>query len=528
MSGKEIVTDRTITKTEKQDNPEAILHEERYYLESDQIIQYELNMLELPFFSKNGKVKENQSIKYHFSDTTESYMQIIPFNNERAGYKIPQEFDEKIFLALMRLAKTEGKKFITTYYQLLNLAKIQKDGRSFKRVKESIYRLRYTAYLMKNCFYSPLLRTVVPNEREYKIISDLTFLELDKVKTLPDEILKKYSKYFTRNKAETLVQITLSDEIYSNIEDKGYLYYDVEELLAIGTGGERKLYQMLMKWSHKGKYETISKKCKYLAAKIPLSVTQDNISNTIRTLKKYSHKLVQDGYIQDFQFIKESPVLESSMMFKMNPKTSKQQIIVNENIKLMEKNKADREIIIESDILQDEDTNQTSIFDVQETISKEIDTLMNIIPEEHRTKANISLTEKYYKSKGEEFVRSNIEYTKDNAKDFSSMYFLALEKDFAEKERLKKKAAKNPPVKKADPVDEEKIKQKEKAKKLRDEAYMIYESLEGERLTEYEEKSQNTSFYKIMLKDKIDNGTMLKKEAIKEAIIMLILGEIDR
>lgn len=533
---KEIVETGAVSKAESIDLKDIVVHEEKYYLDSDMVVQYELNMLELPFFSKNGKIQENQSIKYIFSESTDSYMQVIPEVTEDSGKKIPQEFDERIFLALMRMAKVQGKTIYTTYYQLLSMAKLSKSSRYFNRVRESIYRLEGTGYKLKNCFYSPLLKTVVPEEVKIRIIQSFKIVKLNEIENLPDEVRKKYRSYFNRSKVEGIVKVTLSDEIYSNIEDKGYLLYDADDLLSIETSGERKLYQMLMKWSHKGKIEVISKKCKFLAAKIPLSLKNENMGNTIRILKKYSKKLKESGYISDYEFIKERPIFESSMVFKMKKKSARQKLIEEENIKLMDKMKDIGDVIIENDLIKEEspeydNENQTSIFDLDKSeTSSDSGTLspINMIPQEHRTKSNVTLTERYIKEKGAEYTASNIRYTVRNAKDFSKMYYLALEKDFAEKDRLAEKVKKEADQKAAKKKDDEAERLKARQKKLREEANMVYDNLKDSSMSEYVEKAKRSKYYQLMLKDKIEKGLMSLEEALKEGVIMLILGEIDK
>ena len=425
MAGKDIiVNDGAVVGQESEILPEITVREEKYYLESDKVIQYELNMLDLPFFSKNSKIRENESIKYIFSESMESYMQVVPFNHSKAGFKIPQEFDEKIFLAIMRLAKTEGKSFISTYYQLLKLANIKIMGRAFHRVKESLYRLYRTTYIMKNCFYSPLLNEVVKSEVPYQILKNVKFLELDQMNNLTPEIIEKYKNYFNRGKAETLIYIELSDEIYSNIENKGYRLFDAEKLLAIETSGERKLYQMLEKWC-KGNERTITRKCKFLAAKIPLSAKTENIGNTVRLLKKYAESLKDNGYIEKYEFHKAVPVFESAMTFYMKHQNNMEIVLNNANKNLPEKPE-------EINIIDVEDGRQMNLF---ENPNDDIMQLKNMLSREDKLKVNFELIEKYYASHGRDYVKSNIEYTKSNAKDFSAMFHSALEKDYAEKLR---------------------------------------------------------------------------------------------
>jgi len=520
MKGKEIVSGREIVAQEIIDLPEIVVQEEKYYLDSDMVIQYELNMLELPFFSKNGKIEKNKSIKYIFSESTDSYMQAVPLSHENAGFKIPQEFDEKIFLSIMRLAKVQGKTFVTTYYQLLKMAQLHFMGRAYKRVKESLYRLNGTTYILKNCFYSPLLKIIVPEEMSIKIIQSLRIIKLNEILKLPEETRSQYMEYFKMNNVEEVIKIVLSDEIYANIEDKGYLLYDVDKLLSIETSGERKLYQMLMKWSHKGKNKFVEKKCKFLAAKIPLSVTSENIGNTIRTLKKYSKKLVENGYLKNYEFKKASPVLESSMVYEMNPGIGRQTILEKENNKLQKDQRQPELPVIEAEKIEKQN-NQLSFFG---NIS-ENDQLIKLMPEDARTKANKSLIKKYLKKVGYMYVKTNIEYTKLNAKDFSSMFWMALEKDFAEEERLKKEI-KNKKEKENKEKDQKvQTKLTEAEREIKKYAMMRYGSLTVYELSAYNEKAKKHPQYSFLQSD-VKSGKISKDEALKTVVVTILQKEI--
>lgn len=519
---KEIVRkDPETTKMEYNDLPEIVVHEEKYYLDSEMVVQYELNMLELPFFSKNGKVEKNRSIKYIFSESTNSYMQAVPSGHEKTGQKIPQEFDEKIFLALMRLAKVQGKTIVTTYYQLLKFAQIKQNGESYKRVKESLYRMDGTNYYLQNCFYSPLLKTVVPGEKTIKIIQKVEIIDLNRIEVLPDKMKEQYMKYFNRNKVEEIIQVVLSDEVYTNIEDKGYLLYDVEELLTIETSGERKLYQMLMKWSHKGKIKIVDKKCKYLAAKIPLSVTPENISNTIRILKKYSENLVKTGYIKSYKFLRESPVLESNIVYEFNDFTGKHRLLATENYKLQENQEMPETIIIDAEILKEEpeDSIQTTLFDTEE--KKENSSVTDILPEQHRTETNLKILKKF-KGRGINYLVSNIEYTKRNCKENFDVYLKkCLINDWAkgerEKEELQKKKEK-----------EEKNREAEGTIQSKKNAEDIYNRMSPEELQKLHEEVERSSYYKFMVKEKVDRNEIKKEDAFKEVSLVLISGRIQK
>lgn len=529
MAGNELVKDGAISAQEIIDVPEIVVHEEKYYLDSDMVIQYELNMLELPFFSKNGKVGKNQSIKYIFSESTDSYMQVMPSGYELTGQKIPQEFDEKIFLAIMRLAKVNGKTIVTTYYQLLKMAHIKLTGKSYKRVKESLFRLDRTGYYLKNCFYSPLLKMVVPGEKTVQILQNVEIIELDKIKNLPQEMKEQYMVYFKRNKVEEVIKIVLSDDIYANIGDRGYLLYDVDDLLAIESSGERKLYQILMKWSHKGKIKTVDKKCKFLAAKIPLSVTGKNIGNTIRTLKKYSQSLLDHGYLKSYKFIKSSPILESSIVFEMNTETEKQKLLDNANRTLQQGHMQNELPVIDAETVDTtEDERQLKLFDGKNKDSEEFEQLINLLPPEERTKAAKTLIEKHLKENGSEYVESNIRYTVQKASGSIGGYLAkALSVDYAEQIRLKKSLDEKSHETQRNFEEQEKERLKEKERKLREAAVDKFNNLKMFEWESYQKQALDHPQYKFFLKDDVESGKISKEDALKEVVISILSKELS-
>ena len=84
-----------------------------YDLDSDkeletnaELIKYEFNMIELPFFSKDKNVRDGVAKQYTFSNKKNQYLKVIPSGDPSLiSNKIPQEFDEKIFYGILKLSK---------------------------------------------------------------------------------------------------------------------------------------------------------------------------------------------------------------------------------------------------------------------------------------------------------------------------------------------------------------------------------------------------------------------------------------
>ena len=69
-----------------------------------------MNIIEFPLFSKSNLVKTNQIKKYYFSSDKKSFLEVIP----AVGTSIPGEFEERVFIALLKLFKKSG--YSPTFY----------------------------------------------------------------------------------------------------------------------------------------------------------------------------------------------------------------------------------------------------------------------------------------------------------------------------------------------------------------------------------------------------------------------------
>ena len=82
------------------------------YEESNSLIRMEMNVIEFPIFSKNPRVKKNQILKYYFSKNKQSFLEITPPVND----SIPSEFDERIFISLLKMMKKKGNHSIFFFF----------------------------------------------------------------------------------------------------------------------------------------------------------------------------------------------------------------------------------------------------------------------------------------------------------------------------------------------------------------------------------------------------------------------------
>ena len=311
------------TKIEKKLLPEITIEEERYDLEKDDaLIKYEFNMIELPFFTKDDRIGKNVAKKYNFTD--DSFMEVAPSYLPESGQKIPQEFDEKIFYAILRLYyRHEVKKIKTTIYELLALAGMGEDsmGMMYGRARESILRLQGTSIICKNILYDAEKRKRLTDARHVRILQSARIVKMDSL----DE--KERNEMSAKKSVKEVVIIELSDFIEQNIAAKGYLSYDAEKLIEIDNGTARKMYLLIEKWRGWEKTDVIRRSCRFLASRIPLSWEDKNISGTIRVIERAAKELKTRGLIGDYQLVREGKTKNTEVLFFFEGATTTARIL---------------------------------------------------------------------------------------------------------------------------------------------------------------------------------------------------------
>ena len=410
------------------------------YEESNSLIRMEMNVIEFPIFSKNPKVKKNQILKYYFSKDKQSYLEITPPNDE----SIPGEFDERVFISLLKIMKKKNGKAIfycslSEIADSLNIPKNSKRG-VYSKIKNSIIKLSKTNYSFFNLFYLGSLNKRVDDFINTPLITSriLTFTEAD----------DKEKDFFVDRRIKEIYRIRIADDIYGNITAKGYLVFDADILLNIKDPVVRSLYTQITKWRKNSLY--LKKPLTYIAKKIPLSLKGNMLYKTVKKISDSLLELKNLNLISDFNYLKNGKTdkNEFEIFFDTEHNKNKQQLFYQD--------KEDFNIIhsVEerlNNICLDDDVscNVSEIINIFGSKGDSLKTLPNIIRE----------ALKKYEF---DYVKYTAEYTALNAKASILKYFKeALINNWADEYIVKKKV--------------KDIKQKEKEKEVIEEAVVVEE-----------------------------------------------------
>ena len=346
--------------------PKTVIEEERYNLKEDStLIQYEMNMIELPFFTRDKNIGKGVGKKYIFAKNL--YMEVTPPSTSESGYKIPQEFDEKIFYSIMQLYRKQGRsKIITTMYELLKLAGYGDRKHEYERLNESLDRLKGTQFVLKGIMYDIKEKSRIDHRVNVGILQSTL---IQKTTDLTEEEKEIFGRDTPK---KTVVVIELSSFMKKNIEAKGFLYYDSEKLIEVKNSTARKLYLLVSKWQGWEKKPEIRRSCGLLASRLPLSWDKRNIPGTLRVLEKAANDLVDKGMIGSFTLERYKPLSESMMMFNFSgaDNTAKARTIREENERLSRKTGHEFEImnaVEKSDCNKSNEIIQGELFEVIET-----------------------------------------------------------------------------------------------------------------------------------------------------------------
>ncbi|HSA33945.1 MAG TPA: hypothetical protein P5077_09500 [bacterium] len=458
---------------EEQKLPDVIVKEEVYNLLDDQtVVPIEFNIAELPFFTKNDRIEENVSKKYTFAKN--SYMQVFPSHDEKSGKKILQDFDEKIFYAILMLYRKQGKEIVTNAFELLRLAGIEYKGGIYDRVHESMYRMKGCQIRFSNSLYSAEARSLMKNERVISILQDVQIWTLEKLQDEGKPQRDKYEKYFNGRLKEIIV-IRLSDFIATNIEHKGYLSYDADKLVQINNATARKIYIMIKKWQGWEKKKTIERTCRFIASRIPLSWEKKNLSGTIRVIERSCEELKQKKFIEDFVLKKEKPIEESTLIFIFpDTMSARERAIEAHNTALVTTTGQEHFQI------QEVEEQQTNLFELVGKSTDDVKELLSLIPSQVQTVAMRQEIESAFEKRGYDYVESNIRYALMNATENVGAYMVkALREDYGSTLRLAIDAEREKQKTHREDIRKQKEEQAEKDRvaKRREQLKRFYESL---------------------------------------------------
>lgn len=481
------------------------------------LIKFEFNMIELPFFTKDKNVENGKARKYIFSEKAKSYMRLIPGGDkELISNKIPQEFDEKIFYGILKLSKEQNsKEVVTDYFTLAKASQVLYNH--LDRIKDSLERLRRCTVEMNNLFYDAESRSKFDGKKEFNLLQNKEEYTFKKIQELKPEKREKYKKFFRNSKISEILVLTISDPVYKNIERKGFLYFDTKNLLDIESATARKLFMLITKWHGWEKKPVIKRSCRFLASRIPLSWEKNSIRSSVCSLENACLILKNKSLIQDFILTRTKPADNSYIEFVFARESSR---LLDYNIRAASTTTGHEGMII--DVVEDEflDERQLSLFPGNMS-EEDFMGILLLLPEKYRTQLNMDLL-KTYSSKGREYLITSIEYAKKNCKEnFDAYIKMTLEKDWARGDREHRAASEKAEMKEQADETDRSVSQKEAAEK-------IYSDMSEEDLGRIHGEAEGSMYYKFTFKDKVDRGEIDKKEALKEVSLVLISGKIEK
>ena len=259
------------------------------------LVRMDMNVIEYPLFSKNKRRKVNQSIRYKLNGRTDKYIEVKPI----AGETIPGDFEEKVFIALISVMRKNNysRNFAVTISEISDNMKVSAYSKKaiHSQIKMALKKLSETSYTFKDSLYSSiknelLTDTIITNMMSVRIISKA------------DARVEEKEKYFRDGRIKEIYLIAISQHFYDNIINKGYLVFDSNLLLNIGSSIARAIYMLITKL----RFNNFSYKIGLisLAGRIPLKVDKNNVGRSAKSIEKACEELKDKKLIEDFKFIK--------------------------------------------------------------------------------------------------------------------------------------------------------------------------------------------------------------------------------
>ena len=259
------------------------------------LVRMDMNVIEYPLFSKNKRRKVNQSIRYKLNGRTDKYIEVKPI----AGETIPGDFDEKVFIALVSIMRKNNysRNFAVTISEIADNMRVSAYSKKaiHNQIKTALKKLSETSYTFKDSLYSSiknelLTDTIITNMMSVRILSKV------------DAKAEEKEKYFKDGRVKEIYLIAISQHFYDNIINKGYLVFDSNLLLNIGSSIARAIHMLITKL----RFNNFSYKIGLisLAGRIPLKVDKNNIGRSARAIEKACEELKDRKLIEDFKFIK--------------------------------------------------------------------------------------------------------------------------------------------------------------------------------------------------------------------------------
>ncbi|MGL5050097.1 MAG: replication initiator protein A [Fusobacteriaceae bacterium] len=274
---------------------------ENLEIQNPNLVRVDMNMIEYPLFSKNNHRKKNQAVKYHFNNNKNMYIKIEPV----VGDYIPGDFEEKVFIGLLKSMKKKG--FVQSFYITSSeiLAELGLENKIYyKKVKQAILRLSKTSYEFKNTLYANKINSTVEETISTKML-DIRIIQLAKD--------KKIKEYYNDNRIKEVYEINISKHFYENIIRKGYMVYDANILLEIESSVSRTIYMLINKLRFTKLYLKLP--VIYLIKRIPLKYDDKNLGRTVKVLENSCKELLRNKLLENYVVIKKGSWKDAEIEF---------------------------------------------------------------------------------------------------------------------------------------------------------------------------------------------------------------------
>lgn len=443
---KDIFPWEEIDSSEPAETLEENLSVEDLNLENPSLIRMDMNLIEYPLFSKNNHRKVNQSIKYFFNNDKDVYIMVKPIS----GDYIPGDFEERVFIALLKIMKKRG--FQQTFYvsatELLDEFGLTNKA-YYKRIKQSITRLAETSYVFKNTLYFSKIK------RNIEDIVNTNIMTIRTISLVNNQKVRE--ELYNDNRIKEVYEITISKYFYDNIIRKGYLVYDSNTLLGIENSTTRTVYMLINKLRFQNLYLKVPSL--YLIKRIPLKFNKVTISRTVKTLERCCKELLEKELITKYNIIKNRKWEESEIEFYFEEKHNN---IKQKNFYADKKEFGEVLNNFESSMLisHTEEESVTPLLEIKKELEENnpsksmVDEVLEIMPiKAKELKTMPKLIKDGIKIYGLEYIKYVAEYMKLHKVGNIRSYFLkALENGWADDYVAKKKQAENKNISKQEKI----------------------------------------------------------------------------
>ena len=191
-------------------------------------VNYDYNMAALPIFTADRTISDNVGKRYVFSENKSMIVTPSRIPGDISN-KILQDFDERIYSTILRIAEYQKSAVVITDFLTLSKA-AGADYNQAKRIKDSIQRLSRCSLVFNNVFYNnsdipgTIKDLISEAEISLKLLSDAKIITVENwsdfanISDVPENVKKRIVEFIgNRTKLRTVLVLTVCDLFFRNI-----------------------------------------------------------------------------------------------------------------------------------------------------------------------------------------------------------------------------------------------------------------------------------------------------------------------